>query len=170
MGTQQQTADATKIDWAGIRAEVAITPDFSIDPVNGPMKTLPSDAFVGPPKYPAWPIIHVKNLPGSPFTMPSGQGMLIVDNDVTFSGGGTWSGIMLVGNHLTSNGGNTVQGAVITGLNVKLPAPNNVVLQDDVGNGTKFYQYNSCNVAAATAGIGHYRLFANAWMDNFTTY
>jgi type II secretory pathway pseudopilin PulG len=170
MGTQAQTAAATKIDWPGIISETTITPDFSVDPVNGPMKTLPADAFVGPPKYPAWPIIHVRNLPGAPFTMPSGQGMLIVDNDVTFSGGGTWNGVMLVGNHLTSNGGNTVLGAVITGLNVKLPAPNNVVLQDDVGNGTKFYQYSSCNVAAATAGIGHYRLFPNAWMDNFTTY
>jgi len=28
-------AAATKIDWPGIRAETAITPDFSIDPVNG---------------------------------------------------------------------------------------------------------------------------------------
>jgi type II secretory pathway pseudopilin PulG len=169
MGTQQQTADATKIDWAGIRAETAITPDFSIDPVNGPMKTLPGDAFTNP-IYPDWPIIHIRNLPGAPFSMPSGQGLLIVDNDLTFNGGGTWDGIILVGNHLTSNGTNTANGAVITGLNVKLPPPNNVVLQDDVGNGTKFFQYNSCNVAAATAGIGHYRLFPNAWMDNFTTY
>ncbi|MFL5608202.1 MAG: hypothetical protein ACJ8AD_17245 [Gemmatimonadaceae bacterium] len=169
MGTQQQTADATKIDWVGIRAETAITPDFSIDPLNGPMTTLPADAFTNP-IYPKWPIIHIRNQPGAPFAMPSGQGLLIVDNDVSFSGGGVWNGIMLIGNHLTSNGGNTANGAVITGLNVKLPPPNNVVLQDDVGNGTKFFQYNSCNVAAATAGIGHYRLFPNAWMDNFTTY
>jgi type II secretory pathway pseudopilin PulG len=170
MGTQQQTADATKIDWQGIISETAITPDITIDPINGPIKTLPVDMFTNLAKYPAWPIIHIKNLPGNTFAMSPGQGLLIVDNDVSFSGGGVWSGIMLVGNHLTSNGGNQAYGAVITGLNVKLPPPNNVVLQDDVGNGTKFYQYNSCNVAAATAGIGHYRLFPNAWMDNFTTY
>jgi type II secretory pathway pseudopilin PulG len=169
MGTQAQIAAATKIDWPGIIAETAITPDYSIDPVFGPLKTLPSNAFTGTPA--PWPIIHVKNYGGAAFSAPTpGQGMLIVDGDLTFSGSGEWKGIILVGNHLTSNGNNTVTGAVITGLNVKLPAPKNVVLQDDVGNGTKFYTYDSCNVAAATAGIGHYRLFPNAWMDNFTTY
>ncbi|MDQ6635628.1 MAG: hypothetical protein M3Z10_12840, partial [Gemmatimonadota bacterium] len=166
MGTQAQTAAATKIDWPGIVAETSITPDYSIDPVNGPLKSVPANAFDNG----AWPIIHVKNNPGSAFSAPTGQGMLIVDGDVTFSGSGVWRGVMLVGNHLTSNGNNQAFGAVITGLNVKLPPPNNVVLQDDVGNGTKFYQYDSCNVAAATAGVGHYRLFPNAWMDNFTTY
>jgi type II secretory pathway pseudopilin PulG len=179
MGTQQQTADKTMIDWAGVIAETSITPDITIDPVNGPIKTIPANLFSGPPAYPAWPIIHIKNPPNPPppststtntFDMPAGQGLLIVDNDVSFSGGGTWNGIILVGNRMTSNGGNTVNGAVITGLNYKLPAPNNWTGQDAVGNGTKFYQYNSCNVAAATAGIGHYRLFPNAWMDNFTTY
>jgi type II secretory pathway pseudopilin PulG len=171
MGTQAQTAAATKIDWQGIISETAITPDISIDPLLGPIKTLPGNAFNGPPAYPAWPIIHVKNYGLAAFDLPSGgQGMLIVDGDINFSGSGVWKGIILVGNHLTSNGNNTAYGAVITGLNVKLPAPKNVVLQDDVGNGTKFYQYDSCNVAAATAGIGHYRLFPNAWMDNFTTY
>jgi type II secretory pathway pseudopilin PulG len=167
MGTQAQTAAATKIDWPGIVAETAITPDYSINPVTGPLTSLPNTAF----NNGAWPIIHVKNYGLAAYTVPApGQGLLIVDGDATFSGSGEWHGIILVGNHITSNGSNTVKGAVITGLNVKLPAPKNVVLQDDVGNGQKFYSYDSCNVAAATAGIGHYRLFPNAWMDNFTSY
>jgi Tfp pilus assembly protein PilX len=146
----------THIDWPGIVNGTSITPDIIL-PANG---TLPNNYF---PSNPPWPIIHVKG----DYSISSGQGMLIIDGNATFGGSGTWHGIILVGGNLTSNGTNNVYGAVITGLNTKL---GQTVSQDDAGHGTKFYQYNSCDVAAATSGIGHYRLFPNAWMDNFTTY
>ena len=156
LGPTDTAAAHTKIDWAGIRNETSITPDYSI-PGGG---TIPSSVFTDPL---AWPIIHVKG----DYAIVSGQGLLIVDGNVSFSGSGTWKGIILAGGNLTSNGNNNVYGAVITGLNVKIGI---AVPQDDAGNGNKFYQYDSCSVAAATGGIGHYRLFPNAWMDNFTTY
>lgn len=156
LGSTATAAANTKIDWAGIKNETSITPDYSI--AGG--GTVPTSAFTDPL---AWPIIHVKG----DYAIVSGQGLLIVDGNVSFSGSGTWKGIILAGGNLTSNGNNNVYGAVITGLNVKLGM---TVPQDDAGNGNKFYQYDSCSVAAATGGIGHYRLFPNAWMDNFTTY
>lgn len=156
LGPLDTAAAHTNIDWAGIVNESSITPDYSI-PSNG---TVPSSAFADSL---AWPIIHVKGN----YSITSGRGLLIVDGNVTFSGSGSWKGILLAGGNLTSNGNNSLYGAVITGLNVKLGM---VVPQDDAGNGNKFYQYDSCSVAAATGGIGHYRLFPNAWMDNFTTY
>jgi hypothetical protein len=156
LGPTATAAANTKIDWAGIRNETSITPDYSI-PGGG---TVPASAFADSL---AWPIIHVKG----DYAISSGRGLLIVDGNVTFSGTGTWRGILLAGGNLTSNGSNSLYGAVITGLNVKIGLP---VAQDDAGNGNKFYQYDSCSVAAATGGIGHYRLFPNAWMDNFTTY
>ena len=156
LGPTATAAANTKIDWAGIRNETSLTPDYSIAS-NG---VVPAGVFSNPL---AWPIIHVKG----DYSIVTGQGLLIVDGNVTFSGSGTWKGIILAGGNLTSNGNNSLYGAVITGLNVKLGM---IVPQDDAGNGNKFYQYDSCSVAAATGGIGHYRLFPNAWMDNFTTY
>jgi hypothetical protein len=156
LGTVAQAAAKTNIDWLGLRNETAITPDLTLAgggtaPVN----------FFNNPLF--WPIVHVKG----DYNITGGHGMLIIDGNATFSGNGTWNGIVLVGGNLTSNGNNSLYGAVITGLNVKLGM---AVAADDAGNGNKFYQYDSCSVAAATAGIGHYRLYPNAWMDNFTTY
>ena len=157
LGTTAEASAKTNIDWAGIRNGTALTADYDVAN-NG---SVPASAFADPL---AWPIIHVHGN----YSIISGQGLLIADGDVTFSGTGTWKGIILAGGNLTSNGSNSVYGAVITGLNIKIPGM--VVPQDDAGNGNKFYQYDSCSVAAATGGIGHYRLFPNAWMDNFTTY
>lgn len=156
LGTPQQARDAVHIDWQGIISETTITPDLSLN--SG--QSVPAN-FFSDPLY--WPIIHVKGN----FNVSSGRGLLIVDGNATFSGSGTWNGIILTGGSLTSNGNNQVYGAVVTGLNTKL---GQVIGADDTGNGNKFYGYDSCTVAAATAGIGHYRLFSNAWMDNFTTY
>ncbi len=156
LGTPAQAAATVNIDWANIVNETKITPNVSIAH-NGaiPPSTFADTTF--------WPVIHVKGN----FDVSSGRGLLIIDGNATFSGSGVWKGIILVGGKLTSNGANEVNGAVFTGLNVKLGMP---VGEDDAGNGNKFYTYDSCSVAAATAGIGHYRLFPNAWMDNFATY
>jgi hypothetical protein len=159
LGPQDTAVARTRIDWLGIRNETSITPDISL-PGGG---SLPAGYFPNPIPLSFWPIIHVRG----DYVVQGGQGLLIVDGNATFSGTGQWNGIMLVGGTMTSNGANSLYGAVITGLNTKIGL---TVAQDDAGNGNKFYQYDSCAVAAATGGIGHYRLFPNAWMDNFTTY
>ena len=68
---------------------------------------------------------------------------------------------------ITSNGNNGVDGATITGLNIKLGQS---LVQGDVGNGTKRFNYNSCNVAKAMGKWSQLVGFRNAWVDNWPTY
>lgn len=84
----------------------------------------------------------------------SGKGILIVENDFTSNGNFTWDGIILAGGSVSaSNGTQTVNGAVITGLNELLGED---VSGYSLGNGTKKYLYNSCNVYRAS--ITNYRV------------
>src|SRR5690606_8425737 len=129
-------APHVKIDWDGIVNHNAIAPDVVIP-------TDPWPSF-SDPNY--WPVVRV-NTPN--WTLPNdGRGTLIVTGNLTIPGHLQWEGIVLVGGVLTSNGNNTVLGATVSGLNVKLGMS---VPISDVGNGTKTYQYDSCNVAAAAA-------------------
>ena len=152
--TPAQMADSVSIDWAGISSGSALTPDITIPPGSWPS--------FSDPNY--WPTIKVNGnwtLPGN------GQGTLIVTGGLTISGNITWNGVLLVGGNLTSNGNNSVNGATVTGLNVKL---GQTLPQGDVGNGTKSYNYNSCNVAAAMGKWSQLVGYSNAWVDNWPTY
>ena len=152
--TPAQMGDSVKIDWAGISAGTALTPDVTIPPGAWPPFTNPN----------YWPTILVNGnfaLPGD------GQGTLIVTGSLIISGNITWNGVLLVGDNLTSNGNNSVNGATVTGLNVKLGA---TLPQQDVGNGTKSFNFNSCNIARAMAGMGQLVGYTNAWVDNWPTY
>jgi len=132
----------------------AVTPDITIPPAAWPSFSNPS----------YWPTILVKG----DFALPgNGQGTLIVTGSLTISGNITWDGVLLVGDNLTSNGNNAVNGATVTGLNVKLGA---TLPQGDVGNGTKSFNYNSCNIAKAMAAMGQLVGYSNAWVDNWPTY
>ena len=153
LGTQAQADSAVKVDWAGIVNGNVLTPDVTIPPGSWPSFANPS----------YWPIIFVNGKT----TIPTGRGMLVVTGSATISGSTTWDGIVLIGNTLTSNGNNTVNGAIITGLNALLgqsPGAN------AVGNGTKTFQYNSCSVANAIAGMSALVPFSNVWMDNWPAY
>jgi len=75
--------------------------------------------------------------------------------------------VLLVGDNLTSNGNGGVDGATVTGLNVKLGKN---LSQDDVGNGAKRFNYNSCNVAKAMGKTAQLVGYTNAWVDNWPTY
>ncbi len=102
------------------------------------------------------------------YTLPSsGQGTLIVTGSLTISGASTWHGVILTGNTLTSNGNSTVNGAVVTGLNVLLGQSPST---SSVGNGTKTFQYNSCDIASAMAAYGGLQVIPNAWADNWAGY
>jgi hypothetical protein len=44
------------------------------------------------------------------------------------------------------------------------------VPESDVGNGTKTYQYNSCNIANAMAHYATLVLTTGSWSDNYKTW
>jgi hypothetical protein len=161
--TATEAAAAVKIDWNGIVNQNTIVPDITI-----PGGTWPASTWASNPNY--YPVIKVIGN----YALPSqGRGTLIVTGDMTISGSNMWQGIVLVGGNLTSNGNNTVYGAIVTGLNVKLqgqtPPPPPVGV-NSVGNGNKEFQYDSCEVRKATAGMGGYVPIPNTWTGNVATF
>jgi hypothetical protein len=157
MGTAAAAAASVGIDWASILDGSAMTPDVTIPTNSWPSSTTFSTS---------WPVIYVDQV--GDFALPGdGRGTLIVKNSMTISGSKTWQGIVLVGNTLTSNGNNTVEGAVVTGLNIQL---GQTVGISDVGNGTKTYRYDSCNVANAASRFGGLVPLRNTTVDNWSTY
>lgn len=159
LGDAAATAGAVDIDWPGI---VNNTADITYDIVI-PGGTFPTAAyFSANPNY--WPTIRING----DYTIPNnGRGTLIVTGSITFSGGGEWDGVILAGRTLISNGSNAVRGATITGLNVML---GQAVPIQDVGNGTKLYEVNSCNTARALRQQARLRPLPNTWMDNWASY
>ena len=156
MGTQAQADSMVKIDWAGIVGGTALTPDITIP--GGSWPSFSNSSY--------WPVIYVNQ--ASAFSIPNaGRGILIVKNDLTISGSNQWNGIILVGGVLTSNGNNTVSGAVVSGLNELL---GQTVAASDVGNGTKTFEYNSCNVASAAARFTGLTPLRNTSVDNWPSY
>jgi hypothetical protein len=95
--------------------------------------------------------------------------MLIVTGNLTISGSKGWKGVLLAGGRLTSNGNNGVQGATISGLNVKLGMDVDAI-DESIANGTKQYNYNSCEVAKATTTMGALVTLRNTWVDNWVEY
>ena len=177
LGTQAQTNAAVKVDWNGIINGNRIQPDYTFANNAAANAGWPVAKFTDPNYF---PVIRVNG----DFTLPSsgGQGTLLVMGNLTMSGNNLWHGIMLVGGQMTSNGNGTVNGAVESGLNTLLTAAqlaaaqtlsSSTLLADPpnaTANGTKTFQYNSCDVAKAAGGLASYSVFPNAWMDNFVTY
>jgi hypothetical protein len=141
------------IDWRAILNGGAITPNFVI----------PNQSWPTAGQMNSWPIIRVNGNT----SIPSGKGTLIVTGDATISGSTMWQGVILVGGTITSNGTNTVAGAIVTGLNVQLGA---AVPVSDVGNGTKTFVYNSCNVDSALTNLGNLQRIRNGWTDDWPSY
>lgn len=157
LGTSAQAAAAVGIDWANILNGASMTPDVTLPGGSWPSSTTFSSS---------WPVIFVDQ--ASDFALPGdGRGTLVVKNNLTISGAKSWDGIILVGGTLTSNGANTVRGAVVTGLNIQLGQSVGV---SDVGNGTKTYRYDSCNVANAAARFAGLVPYRNTSVDNWATY
>jgi hypothetical protein len=157
MGTAAAAVTSVGIDWANILDGSSMTPDVTIPSGSWPSSTTFSTS---------WPVIFVDQ-PGD-FALPGdGRGTLVVKNNLTISGSKSWDGIVLVGGTLTSNGNNSVQGAVVTGLNIQL---GQVVGVSDVGNGTKTFRYDSCNVANAASKFGGLVPLRNTSVDNWTSY
>ena len=148
--------DSVRIDWNAIVNQNAITPSITI-----PGGSFPTAAQFADTSY--YPTIRVNG----DFTIPtSGQGMLIVTGNLTINGSTSWKGVLLVGGDITSNGNNGVQGATVSGLNVKL----GTYVPTSVANGTKSYNFNSCEVAKANKSLGALVTLRNTWVDNWVEY
>jgi hypothetical protein len=153
--------DSVAIDWNGIVNLGAITPTITIPGGSWPGTAL--TAAYADPNSTYYPIIRI-NGDYSPPT--SGKGMLIVTGNLVMNGSVGWKGVILVGNDITSNGNNAVEGATISGLNVKL----GTYVQSSTANGTKEYNYNSCEVAKSTTTMGALVTLRNTWVDNWVEY
>jgi hypothetical protein len=150
--------DSVHIDWNGIVNQNAIEASITIPGGSFP----PASAWTANANY--YPIIRVNM---ANYTLPnSGKGMLIATGNLTISGSTTWSGVLLVGGDITSNGNNGVQGATVSGLNVKL----GTYVPSSTANGTKTYNFNSCEVTRATSAAGALVTLRNTWVDNWVEY
>lgn len=158
LGTTAQATGAVEIDWDGIVNGSAMPPDITLSGSAG----WPSSSDWSNPNF--WPVIRVN---GDLDLPTDGRGTLIVTGNLTLGGSVSWRGLVLVGDALRSNGNNTVNGSVITGLNLKLGMS---VSASDLGNGTKTYQYNSCDLASATSRFRKLVPYRNAGVDNLPAY
>ncbi len=153
LGLAGAAAATVGIDWAGILAGTAMTPDLVI----------PGAAW---PSFPAsyWPVILVNG----DFTLPgNGQGTLIVTGSLTINKSRTWNGVIIVGDEITATSSFTVRGSAVSGLNVKLGQN---PPRSDLGNGTRTFQYDSCNIASALGRFGGLQLLRNASSDGWSGY
>ena len=151
-------ADSVHIDWNAIVNQNAIEPSIIIPGGSFP----PVSAWTNNPNY--YPIIRIN---AASYSLPnSGKGMIIATGHLTIDGSATWSGVLLVGGDITSNGTNGIQGATISGLNVKL----GTYVPSSTANGTKSYNFNSCEVTRATSPAGALVTLRNTWVDNWVEY
>ena len=157
-GTAGTAKDEVDIDWAGIVAGTMLPPDYTLP-------TWPTAAQMN-----SWPVIKASGANADLVLPASGKGILIVTGNLTINGAVPplqWDGLILVGGDIVSNGAVNVYGAVITGLNIKLGI---AVPQQTIGNGTKTFQYDSCNLARALGHIGSLQRVRNGWTDTWSSY
>jgi hypothetical protein len=153
--------DSVAIDWNGIVNGGSIAPTLTIPPASWPTAAMTASFADTLSTY--YPIIRVNGN----FVLPSsGTGMLIITGSLTLNGSVGWRGVLLVGNDITSNGNNGIAGATVSGLNVKL----GTYVPGSVANGTKQYNYDSCEVAKSTTTMGALVTLRNTWVDNWVEY
>lgn len=155
LGDQAETNDAVDIDWDGIVNQNLIWPDI----------WYPSQPWPSWASNPTWyPVIRVD---GDLDLPADGQGLLIVTGNMVIDGSLRFKGIILVGGTIYANGNNNVLGAVISGLNEKLGID---VPESDIGNGTKAYLYDSCEIENAVSRISAMVLMGKTWSDSWPSY
>jgi len=153
--------DSVAIDWNGIVNGGSITPTITIPGGSWPAAAMQASFDDTLSTY--YPIIRVNG----DFVLPTrGTGMLIVTGSLTLNGSVGWRGVLLVGNDITSNGNNGIAGATVSGLNVKL----GTYVPGSTANGTKQYNYDSCEVAKSTTTMGALVTLRNTWVDNWVEY
>lgn len=155
--TATDMAKNVLVRWKGITNGSALTPQYTVPP-----DPIPSFADTG-----FYPVIKFVGDAGSS-GFNGGRGVLIVTGNLDTGSGATfnWKGLVLVGGDITGNGNNYIQGAIISALNVKL----GIAVPINVVNGTKQYQYNSCELAKALMSLGALIPLPNTWVDNWVEY
>jgi len=153
--------DSVHIDWNGIVNQGAVTANVTLPGGSWPTAQLTASYADTLSTY--YPVIRVN---GDLSLPSSGTGMLIVTGNLTINGSMGWRGILLVGGDITSNGNNGIIGATVSGLNVKL----GTYVPISTANGTKTYQYSSCEVAKAAMSSGALVTLRNTWVDNWVKY
>lgn len=138
------------------------------DIVDGTGGVLYPDYLLPPDAWPSlggdqWPVVLVD---GSMAVDPShsGQGTLVVKQDLTMNGSFRWEGMILVGGVMTSNGKNQIEGVVIAGLNELL---GDDVDASHIAHGNKTFQYNSCSFRrAARHAFGGFYEVPGTWRES----
>jgi len=155
--TPQEAAAEVLVRWKGIVNGTDMTPQY----------TVPPDAIPSFADTTFYPVIKIIGDAGTS-ALNGGRGVLIVTGNLDTGSGATfnWKGLVMVGNDITGNGNNYIQGAIISALNVKLGQ--NVAI--NTVNGTKQYQYNSCELAKALMSLGALIPLPNTWVDNWVEY
>jgi hypothetical protein len=153
--------DVIDIDWDGIVNHNLIEATITLPGGSWPTAALEAAYADTGSKY--YPIIRVN---GDLALPSSGKGMLIVTGSLTLNGSVGWKGVILVGEQIKSNGSNNVEGAVISALDEKL----GINVPISVADGTKQYNYNSCEVSKATTTMGALVTLRNTWVDNWVEY
>lgn len=159
------------IPWQGVLDGSEVGYDYVIDDVND-FPDLSSNTN-------EWAVIKIDQ-PGSPTSSPqdqvtldngccSGRGLLVVEQDVKLSGSFSWNGVILVGGGLKSSGNNTINGGIALGLNTKLPGFTLFDLGDnELGAGTKTYQYDACDLARAGREAGKLVMIPGSWSESYS--
>lgn len=140
-GTAVAVLRETGVDaavWSALKNGSAGPPDYTVS----------SDSW--PTEFSDWPMILV---PGSDTLTGrnTGQGLIVVQGDLTVQPQFEWKGLILAGGGLVAEGSYLKNaGNLIAGLNFLLgDAPRDTRL----GNRTKKFEHHSCNVASALEGV-----------------
>lgn len=153
------------IDWQSIIDGTSVTPTHTVSSGSPDgdwprYDTLPSSSY---------PVVYADDTDGfSVDGNDDGRGLLIVRGDLTLNGSFEWDGPVLVGGQITSDGNQTINGGMVTGLNQTLDPPEDVGEGNiDLGNGTKLFQYNTCEILNSTQGAATLVQLDHTWSEVF---
>jgi hypothetical protein len=157
--------DSVAIDWNNIINGNVITPSIIMPGMAWP--TAAMEAAYADDNSTYYPIVRFN---GDMVLPSSGRGMLIITGSLTVNGSIGWKGVIMVGDDIVSNGNNGIEGATVSGLNTKIGTYQPGDIDPSTANGTKEYNYNSCEVAKATTTMGALVTLRNTWVDNWVEY
>lgn len=147
--------------WTGMRSGDLVEHEYVVTDDSGwpDFSSLPSDA---------WPVVYVDAETIDLGSTESGRGLIITKGNLTLNGKFEWDGGLLVGGSITDNGTGYLNGAIVTGLNRLLgDSVTEDDLQDSDLQGTKSYQYDSCNLATLNQKIARLIEVPGTWREIF---
>lgn len=148
------TLESTGVDWEGITDGTALDFDYEI-----PGDSWPDFSALGSDEY---PVIYADSADMEVGPEDSGQGTLIVRGDLTMDGSFHWDGLLLVGGSIQSDGNQIIHGGAISALNLLLGES---VPDNDLGNGTKTFRFDSCALYYATRQLAVFAAEPGSWYE-----